>query len=586
MPVYTFENSRTGEAIDIQAKDQNEAISKYKSQKLQGENKEYEMSGKRTDIPTTISAPSEEAAKEIYMSGDGGGVGTQFVGGANVGASKVIGMPVDAISGLVNKIYELGGGTGVEYKIPGTPFVIKMPIEKAVGGSESVLDVMELPQDVRDIQRLSETAPRTQQERFARKVGEYVGGSAVPALGLASRSQNVGKNLVGEFTAATTAGLAEQGLVEATNGEAPQWQRTLAGMTGAFTPLGATKIIKNLFKPTPKLQEIIDQGNLQASKMKETAGDIYTSIENNKTIYAPSQSADEFIKELSPRFKQKGWIRTKTNKSTGSQTTDIDDKYSLVKDAWEKIGERFYQKNLSGADMMADWRLLNEAQKQAKKAALPGNVSGVEVKILGEMKAKYEEKFGKYLGTDFKTANSLYRSASNAEELSTALDLASINFNKINANEYKQLQNKLSQFAAKELRKGKASSFSKEEINAIRDAAKTSRLEDLAMWVGRIRNVVGIPSVGLAGAGAYTGYVDPLLATAAAGSALTIGNVAQGIARGAQKRDISNMMAKIINDPKISPEAKRKALNALSVYLGPSAEKALQDASQVLPIGP
>jgi hypothetical protein len=202
------------------------------------------------------------------------------------------------------------------------------------------------------------------------------------------------------------------------------------------------------------------------------------------------------------------------------------------------------------------------------------------------MMTKYEEKFGKYLGTDFKTANSLYRSASNAEELSTVLDLANININKISANKYKQLQNKLSQFASAQLRKGKASSFSKEEISAIRDAAKTSRLEDFAMWIGRIRNIVGVPSVGIAGTAAYTGYIDPLLAAGAGGSALAIGSGAQLIARNAQKRDISNMMKKIMNDPKMSEEAKRKALNALSVYLGPSAERAVQDAGQILPITP
>ncbi len=586
MPVFTIENPRTGEVFEIEAENKNEAITKYKLQKSQGPAKEFEVSGRRTNIPTTISAPSQEAAEEKYMSGDGGGLGTQFVGGANVGASNVIGLPVDAVTGLINKIYELGGGTGSEYTIPGTPFTLKMPIEKSFGGSESILSALESPQDFRDMPRLSEIAPRTQGERFSRKVGEYVGGSAAPAAALTARTQNIGRNLAGEATAATTAATAEQGLVEATDGQATQWQRTLAGMTGAFTPIGATKILKNIFKPSPKLQEIIDQGNLQASKMKNTAGEIYTSIENNKTISAPSQNADEFIKELSPTFKQKGWLRTKTNKETGMQSTDIDDKYSIAKGVWEKIGERFYQKNLSGADIMADWRLLNDAQKQAKKAAQSGSASGTEAEIIRNMMTKYEEKFGKYLGTDFKTANSLYRSASNAEELSTALDLANININKISANQYKQLQNKLSQFASAQLRKGKASSFTKEEINAIRDAAKTSRLEDFAMFVGRIRNIVGVPSVGIAGTAAYTGYIDPVLAGVAGGSALAIGSGAQTIARGAQKRDISNMMKKIMNDPKMSEEAKRKTLNALSVYLGPSAERAIQDAGQILPITP
>jgi len=586
MPVFTIENPRTGELFEIEAENKDEAITKYKLQKSQGPAQEFEVSGRRTNIPTTISAPSQEAAEEAYMSGNGGGLGTQFVGGANVGASNVIGLPVDAVTGLVNKIYELGGGTGSQYTIPGTPFTLKMPIEKSIGGSESILNALESPQDLRDMPRLSGTAPRTQGERFARKVGEYVGGSAAPAAALAGRTQNITRNLAGEATAATTAGIAEQGLVEATDGQATQWQRTLAGMTGAFTPIGATKILKNIFKPSPKLQEIIDQGNLQANKMKDTAGEIYTSIENNKTIFAPSQNADEFIKELSPTFKQKGWLRTKTNKETGMQSTDIDDKYSIAKGAWEKIGERFYQKNLSGADIMADWRLLNDAQRQAKKAAQSGSASGTEAEIIRNMMTKYEEKFGKYLGTDFKTANSLYRSASNAEELSTALDLANININKISANEYKQLQNKLSQFASAQLRKGKASSFSKEEISAIRDAAKTSRLEDFSMWIGRIRNIVGVPSVGIAGTAAYTGYIDPLLAAGAGGSALAIGSGAQLIARNAQKRDISNMMKKIMNDPKMSEEAKRKALNALSVYLGPSAERAVQDAGQILPITP
>jgi len=46
------------------------------------------------------------------------------------------------------------------------------------------------------------------------------------------------------------------------------------------------------------------------------------------------------------------------------------------------------------------------------------------------------------------------------------------------------------------------------------------------------------------------------------------------------------MMKKIMNDPKMSEEAKRKAINALSVYLGPSAERAAQDANQILPITP
>ena len=566
MPIYKITNPDNGEAVQVWSDSQENAIKKFQSETRAP--KTFRIKDPRSDVPQDITAFDAKDAIKISQNMPETGLATQFVAGANVGASNVMGLPVDLVTGGINKV---GGYFGMD------------PIENPVGGSEFFKNIMEAPQDLRGRQRLSDIAPTTKSERFARKVGEYVGGSAVPAAGLASRTQNIGRNLAGEAIASTSGGLAEQGLVEVTNGKAPHWARTLAGMTGAFSPFGALKIIKGMFDPSKQLQEIINQGNLQAGKMKNVASDIYTSIEENKSIVAPSKNADEFIKELSPVFEKKGWMRTKTNNLTGSQTTDIDSKYTIAKGVWEKISERFYQRNLSGADMMADWRLLNDASRQAKKAASMGSASGTESKIIGEMIKKYEEKFGSYLGQDFKTANSLYRSASNAEELSTALDLASINFNKLNANEYKQLQNKLSQFAAREIKKGKASSFSSQEIKAIRDAAKTSKLEDFAMWVGNVRKIVGLPGVAVSGGAAYTGLIDPLSAAAVGATAVGVGSGAQAIARGAQRRDISNMISEILGNPKMSQEGKNKLLNALSVYLGPSSESAIKEAQQSLP---
>lgn len=519
-------------------------------------------------IAPEVSAPDVQQAPSQV--GDGGGAFNQFVGGANKGAANVLGLPVDVLSAVINYVSDLAGKP--EWKI-----------NDALGGSSSILSAMESPQDIRGIPRKSDIAPVTTTERFANKIGEYTGGGFVPGLGLASRTQNIGKNIAGEALATTTAAAAEQGLVEATDGAAPAWARTLAGMAGGLTPMATISSLKNIFSRTPSLQKIIDDGNLKASDMKNTAKEIYKSIEDNPNIVGRSSAADEIIKELMPDFTSKGWIRTKTNLNTGAKTSNIDEQYPIAKGVWERIGSRFEQPNLSGAEIMADITLIKDSMRQASKAAATGQAKGTEAEIVRRMLVKYEEKFAKELGTDYQTANSLYRSASNAETVADELGLAAINMDKINADEYKTLQNKLNALVIREAKKGSASSFSKNELQAIRDASKTTNAEDLMMWIGGMRKVIGRSTFGLAGVGSATGYISLPTSAGIAATAIGVGNRAQASARNMQRRDIGGMMDKILNNPNMSNDAKNKALRALSVYFGTAGEGAINEAMDSIP---
>ena len=109
MPIYKITNPDNGEAVQVWSDSQENAIKKFQSETRAP--KTFRIKDPRSDVPQDITAFDAKDAIKISQNMPETGLATQFVAGANVGASNVMGLPVDLVTGGINKV---GGYFGMD----------------------------------------------------------------------------------------------------------------------------------------------------------------------------------------------------------------------------------------------------------------------------------------------------------------------------------------------------------------------------------------------------------------------------------------------------------------------------------------
>ena len=541
MPIYTFEHPDTGQEIQVWAENKDMAVQKFMSAK--GEPRKFTIQDPRTNVTQEITAYDENEAAEIAKRTESGGVGTQLVAGGNVGASQVLGLPVDLITGGINLARQPLGMEPIKY-----PF----------GGSEHLLDVMESPQILRDKQRLSDYAPQTALERQARRAGEYIGGSAVPAAGFARIASNVGRNLAGQTAATLAASTAEQAALDFFGGEyAPLAQ--MFGIGASFVPGGLSSKAR---KSQPFQQAI--------KEMRNTSSNLYANIRADKRL------------AIDPTL-FKGMEDDAFNFARQEGFTFIDDKgveaikqdFTKAKEVLSTLRARDRQNLVTGAQAMSDRKSIQKAISDAE---------GQEKALLGYIWNQYTNRIGPKLGPEFSQANELWRRSSNADKILTELNIADLKAEQ-GRDIYAAIKSKLSTLLDR-IERGYEPFFNPSEVQAIRQAARQTTPQS----IGILAEKFGFTSSGLgfmrsgglaAGAGAYTG--DPFTAGATALGLQGLASTGTAVKTASQSRRVNQMMQEVINNPKLSEQAKRQLINAISTYYGAEGVRDVGQQMEVMP---
>lgn len=544
MPIYRFKHPDTGQKIEIWADSKDMAVQKFMSAK--GDPKTFRIRDPRTNVTQEITAYDANDAAEIAKRTESGGVGTQLVGGGNVGASQVLGLPVDLITGGMNLV--------------GKPFGME-PIERPTGGSEFFLDIMESPQTLRDKQRLSDYAPQTALERQARRAGEYIGGSAVPAAGFARTAANVGKNLAGQTAATLTASGLEQSALDLMNGQNPELAQ-MAGMVGSFVPGGASMLAGKARKNQPFQEAIKD--------LRNRSSNLYANIRGNKRL-AIDPTLFKGIEDDAFNFaKQEGFTFINDQ---GLEVIKQD--FTKAKEVLSTLRARDRQNLVTGAQAMSDRKSIQNAISDAE---------GEEKALLGYIWKQYTNRIGEKLGPEFKQANELWRRSSNADKILTELNIADLKAEQ-GRDVYSAVKSKLSTLLDR-IERGYEPFFNPSEVEAIRQAARQTTPQSLGLLAEKFGFSSGLGGAVRTGAiastaGATTGDLGTAGVTALGLQGLA--STGTAVKTASQSRRVNQMMQEVINNPRLSEQTKRQLINAISTYYGAEAARDVGQQMEVMP---
>lgn len=202
------------------------------------------------------------------------GTAAQFGVGTQSGIANTLGFPVDALTGAINGVGDLTGMWG--------------PIENPVGGSASI-DAMFSP--------LSESipAPQTTRERYARRIGEEVGGAATMApIGLPMAAS---RGMVAPYIAAETASALGSGSAAQTAREIfpdSPWAEMAASLIGGgVAGLGTVRAMG------AGGSDAVIRGGVD--EQKAIAADAYGMVRNDPRII-PQDSVDDMALGLASRM--------------------------------------------------------------------------------------------------------------------------------------------------------------------------------------------------------------------------------------------------------------------------------------------
>lgn len=188
-----------------------------------------------------VAAGKAKAAPET-------GIVDQAGSGVNEGLSSFLGLPVDAMTGVMNAMSGPSLVTGEDGR---AQFVDDPMIKNPVGGSETFRDMLS--------PLISETEPQTAGQRYARRIGQEVGFGGPASLAFAG-TPAVGKAALESlpaFLAASTAGDVGAGIAGQTAREYDPDNAILdlaASITGGIGGAGMASMMTPRYAPTPTLE--------------------------------------------------------------------------------------------------------------------------------------------------------------------------------------------------------------------------------------------------------------------------------------------------------------------------------------------
>lgn len=429
----------------------------------------------------------------------------QFGAGSQEGIARMLGFPVDAVTGALNAV---GGYTGL---LP--------QIENPVLGSEQI-DSWLAPL------RENVAEPTDAFGRYARRVGEEVGGSAamLPLTGAVQMAR--GANLM-PIAFADVGGSIGAGIGAQTANEMFPDSPTaeLIGALAGGVPAGA--LVARQFSETPL--DVLRANDVSSDDLRTQAGRLYEDARMNGVTASQGETGG-LLNNLRTIGVDEGVI---------SPSGRVAESYPRIRDVLSMAGD-YAQGTMDPAQMQAMRRTLQGAA---------ASTDGAERRIGTQMLREFDA-FTAPLAPQFSEANSLYSRAMRSGQLETARELAEARAGQFTGS---GLENALrTEYRAidRDMARGRPSArgFSGDTPEAIRTVARGDALTNAARAVGRFAPT-GVVSAGLGGGmpfliGSQVG--GPVLGTIAGLGTMAAGAVGRNVAtnRGLNAIETAELLAR------------------------------------------
>lgn len=491
--------------------------------------------------------------------------------GINEGLAQGAGGVVDAANYVFNGLTNRPKVTGqMQIGDDGKPTFPDLRIEQGegiqnpVGGSAHLTEMMD--------PLISDAAPQTGMQKFARRAGQELGANAIPALGLASKAagggnalsrvagelgQSARKNMPSYLAGVTGGSVGSTAGGEAANAIDPGNQTLETAMRlgggvlgGGLATAGASaaeraSAIKKYIKSAPS-----------SEKLKLDASSLYEKGHARGVVVQPNQTK-ALEAQIRAKASARGFI---------SPTGRIADSAPEVRSALRLV-EDMTQGPINTQQMQAlRDQLQIVAQSQTPK-----------VSAVGTQMIKEYDTFLARLAPEFKEANALYARAMRGEMMDRVDDLADIKASQFTQSgrenalrsEYRTLDRRI----AKGLEKG----LRPDQIEAVQTVSRGTPASNVARQVGKLA-----PTGAVSGAQHAFPYMvgaslgGPAAGFAAAGSTMGAGIAGRTLATAMQERaaQMASAAMRSANPIELGPTMSRAAAGGLlSTFLDEPTKK-------------
>jgi hypothetical protein len=472
--------------------------------------------------------PEPEQAPDPSRNPSFGSVLTQFGSGANEGLAGMLGLPVDAVTSIINGIAQQPAyiSQGVDPEtgrpLPLVPNENRQPaIQRPVGGAASLTDAMS--------PFITDEAPEGAWERYARRIGQDVGASILP-VGIAARGAQAPLGLLA-MEGASSVGSGVGGQVAEDLGGGPVAQ-FLASIAGGSAPIAASRLAR-----TPPQAPT-------AGELEQQTQDIYHRRDSVQDALTPQQRQDlldRIRQQVEPATPLQGRQTPATVQFLGSMGDEAagglpnaatprdlhDFRRAIASDVTSGVGDR--RPEVRSGQMMQD--VLDRFMREA--ADDPASPPGLRQGLLETFEGNAVNRRAEALNTLTSDTGLLTNATRRAARTGTGGNV----LNTIRQNISRILDNE-------RLRRG----YTDDELQIMEDIVAGTRGENLLRSVGRLSPTTG-------GLQMMAGIGGPTLAAATGSSAATsaalapfaVGYTAQQMAEAMAQRRVQGLLDVIAN---------------------------------------
>lgn len=455
----------------------------------------------------------------------------QGLSGVNEGLGNTLGFPVD----MMNSAMQMGANVinavaGTDVKMSDRPFL----------GSDMIKDWM-----------APTIAPPTDQpsKQFVRRIGQEVGASVVPTMGVAAKSAaplaTGARSLAGALGSGTGAATAQQLFPNNPTAE------LIGQLIGGMTPLAAESAYRRASAPKPKTPTV--------AELKDQARALYDKADSSGVV-APQAETKRLADSIRAIARDEGLI---------SSSGRVSSAYPKVSGAIDTFDD-YAQGQMTVKQMRAARKTLTNMAKSIDQS---------EARI-GEMMLGELDDFVAPLSPDLTDARAIYHSVKKGETIEQAIELAGSRagqftgsgFENALRTEFRQLERRII--------KGQLKGFSKEEVAAISKVAQGGPVVNALRTLGKLAPT-GPVSFGISGGMPFAignAIGGPLMGATASGATMGAGFVGRSAATKLTARNADLASQLMRGGPTTYPmpatltEAQRRSLASILAAQGINAQ--------------
>lgn len=460
-------------------------------------------------------------------------------------------------------------GTPVDLMTSGYEAITGREIERPIGGSQSLRDVLTATTMIKEEQ------PQTAAQRIARGTGQVLGETAVaaPAIVAGGLRTAVGtgssllqsgkralKDVAEEAKAAPAAFAAAEGVTAVGGGlaessvaelfpESPTAQM-VANVLGAVVGGKASEIGTRLLEKKPT-------GPLTAEELKSEAGRLY-ELQKSQGLSAQPDVTEQIDREVFSYLDVAGYLTP----VRGSNKIRVAPDYTKLKPVVNLL-EAYADKGMTAANIQTIRRSIAGRMRDAK---------GEERNALRNVLRIFDENTAQ-LAPEIKVANSMYARAMKAEQVEELRELAGMRATAQNGDMENALRTEF-RILLRRIVKGQEQGWSREEVDQLKQIVEGGSAENMARFVGKF-SPTGVVSLGVSAGLPYSAVYgatrDPALASAAAGATMTAGFAGKQAGAALQQQNIDRLYQSIVQGRNMTPAAQMRLRAALTSYLAGQA---------------